>query len=127
MAVANRPISTVLNDIVGNVQEIVRSEVRLARIEFSEELGKARFAAMVFGAGVLMLIFSALFLLLAILLALSTMMPAWAAALTVAGGAGAIAALNIKVGIKRFKAIRAVPRTAESLKENVEWARQLTR
>jgi hypothetical protein len=38
-----------------------------------------------------------------------------------------IAAVCLGVGIKRFKTMRAVPKTAETLKENVEWAKQLTR
>lgn len=122
-----RPISAVLRDIVGNVQHIVRSELRLARTEITEEIGKAGRAGVLVGVGALMLIFSLLFALLAIVYALSVVMPAWMAALIVAAGVGLIAALCVAIGLKRMKTVRAAPKTTETLKENVEWARQLTR
>ena len=127
MANADRPISSVLHDIVGNVQDIVRSELRLAKTELTEELAKARRGAVLLGIGTLMLWFSALLALLAIVYALSLVMPAWAAAAVVALGVGAIAAVFLTVGIKRLKTMRGVPKTAETLKENAEWAKQLTR
>ncbi len=127
MAAADRPISAVLSDIVGNVQDIVRSELRLAKTEATEELGKLRSGGMLLGVGTLMTVLSAVFLLLAIVYALSLVMPGWAAALIVGVSAGAIAALCCGLGIKRVKAMRAAPKTTASMKENVEWAKQLTK
>jgi hypothetical protein len=54
-------------------------------------------------------------------------MPNWAAALIVAAAVGIAAAVTLGLGLKRFKTIQAAPKTAASLKENVRWARQLTR
>jgi uncharacterized membrane protein YqjE len=127
MATAERSISTVLYDIVSNVQEIIRSEMRLARTEFAEELGKLRSASLLLGAGALLAIFGVLFVLLAIVYALSLVIPAWAAALVVAAAVGALGGILVGAGIKRVKAVRAAPKTTASLKENVEWAKQLTR
>ena len=127
MASAERPVSAVLNDIVINVQDIVRSEVRLAKTELTEEMGKARSAGIMLGLGALLLAFSALFMLLAIVYALSLIVPGWAAALLVAVGVGVIAALCLSAGMKRFKVMRVVPKTTATLKENAEWARQLTK
>ena len=127
MATVQRPMSSVLHDIVGNVQHIVRSEVRLARAEIGEELGKLRSAGVLLGLGVLLLVFSTVFLLLAAVYALSLVMPGWAAALVVCGAVGLIAAVLVGLGIKKLKAVRAVPKTTASVKEQVEWAKQLTR
>ena len=127
MANVDRSISTVLHDIVGNVQDIIRSEVRLAKTEITEELGKLGLASILLGVGALLLVFSALFVLLAIVYALSAFLPAWEAALIVGAGVGVIAALCWGLGLKRFKAVRAAPKTTASVKENVEWAKQLTR
>ena len=127
MATAARPISAVLHDIVGNVQDIVRSEVRLARTELGEELAKSRTAAVLLVVGALMLSFSVVFLLLAIVYALSAVMPGWAAALIVGVGVGVVAALCFGLGMKKLKAVRAVPKTAASVQENIEWAKQLTK
>jgi uncharacterized membrane protein YqjE len=123
----NRPISAVLHDIVGNFQHIVRSEMRLAKTEFTEELAKSRSAAIWLGAGALLLAFSVVFVLLAAVYALSLILPAWMAALIVGAGVGLIAALCVGLGISRLRRVRAAPRTAATLKENVEWAKQLTR
>jgi uncharacterized membrane protein YqjE len=123
----DRPISMVLHDIVSNLQDIIRSEMRMARTEVAEELRKSRSAAMMLGAGALMLIFSVLFVLLAIVYALSLVMAAWAAALIVGVAVGVIAAMCCVAGVKKFKTLRAAPRTVESVKENVQWAKQLTR
>ncbi len=127
MAPGTRPISEVLQDIVGNIQDIVRAEVRLAKTEVSEEFGKARSAGVLCGAGAVMAIFSAIFLLLAIVYALSLVIPEWAASLIVAAAVGLVAILTLRLGMKRFQNINAAPKTAASLKENVEWAKQLTR
>ena len=123
----NRPISAVLTDIVGNFQHIVRSEMRLAKTELTEELAKSRSAAVMLGVGALLLTFSVLFVLLAAVYALSLVLPGWMAALIVGAGIGLIAALCVAVGISRFKRVRAAPKTATTVKENVEWAKQLTR
>ena len=48
---SDRSIASVLSDIVGNVQEIVRAEVRLAKTEVREEIGKARRGLMFVAAG----------------------------------------------------------------------------
>jgi uncharacterized membrane protein YqjE len=127
MATADRSISSVLHDIVGNVQDIVRSELRLARTELTEDLAKARKGAVLLGIGTLLLWFSALFVLVAVVYALSLVMAGWAAAAIVALAVGAIASLCMSIGIRRLKSMRAVPKTTETLKENAEWARQLTR
>jgi uncharacterized membrane protein YqjE len=127
MATADRPISMVLNDIVGNVQDIVHSEMRLAKTELGEELGKSRSAAILVAAGGLLLAFSVLFVLLAVFYALSVVVTIWLAALIVAAAVAAIAAICIRAGIARFRKVRAIPKTAASVKETVEWAKQQTK
>ncbi|HUQ10230.1 MAG TPA: phage holin family protein [Steroidobacteraceae bacterium] len=123
----DRPISTVLSDIMGNVQAIIRSEARLVKTEVSEELKKSSGAAIMIGAGLVMLIFSGLFVLVAAVYALSQVVPFWAAALIVAAGEGLMAALLVGLGIRKLRHVRAVPKTAETMKENVEWAKHPTR
>jgi uncharacterized membrane protein YqjE len=122
-----RSISAVLHDIVGNVQNIVRSEIRLAKTEATEELGKARSAGVMLGVGALLLLLSAIFLLLSAVHALSLVMEEWAAALTVGAVVGVIAAFCCGAGMKRFKSVRPVPKTSATIKENVEWAKHPTR
>jgi uncharacterized membrane protein YqjE len=125
VATSDRSFADVLQDIVGNVQEIVRSEVRLAKAEFSEEARKAKPAALwmvigaVFGIGAVMVgLFAGVY-------ALSTVMPNWAAALVVSVASGAIAALAARTGLMQVKRIDPTPdKTIRSLKENVGWSKQ---
>lgn len=121
---AERPVSAVLNDIVGNLADIVRAELRLAKTEAKDELGKASAAGVMVALGAVMFAVSGVFLLLAIVYALSLVMPAWAAALIVAAGEALMAALFLGAGIRKFRTARALPKTKESIEENVEWAKQ---
>jgi hypothetical protein len=124
---ADRPISSVLGDIIDNLQAIIRSEARLAKAELGEELKKSSGAAMMIGAGLVMLAFSGLFVLVAIVHALSLVMPIWAASLIVAVGEGLMAALFVALGLRKLQHLRGAPKTAETMKENVEWAKHPTR
>jgi uncharacterized membrane protein YqjE len=125
MSPAERPVSVVLQELFQNVQDIVRSEVRLAKTEVRAELTKTLSASLLMAVGAASGFFSVLFVLLTVLYALSLVMPAWAAALCVAAGVGIVAAVTIRAGLTRFKTIHAAaPKTVASVKENVEWAKQ---
>jgi uncharacterized membrane protein YqjE len=128
MATSDRSIAEVLQDILRNVQEIIRSEVRLAKTEAREEISKAKSAGLLVGAGVMCGAFATFFLLLTIVYALATVLPYWAAALIVTTVLAIIAAVVLSAGLKQFKRVNPVPdKTIESVKENVEWAKQQTK
>jgi uncharacterized membrane protein YqjE len=127
MSAGDRSISVVLQDIVRNIQDIVRSEVRFAKTELREEVAKARSASVLVAIGVLTGTFSAFFLLLTAVYALTLFVPNWAAALIVATGVAIVAGVTLGAGLKRFKTVHAAPKTVASLKENVEWAKQQTK
>src|SRR3954454_2936012 len=113
---ADRTFSDVLQDIVRHVQEIVRSEVQLAKVEIREEVDKSKSSAMMLGAGALTAFFASFFLLFMIVDALSLVMPSWAAALIVAVVLGIVAAVMLTTGMKRYREIHAAPeRTVETI------------
>ena len=124
MPALERSFADVLNDIVHNLQDIIRSELRLATTEVREELNKTRAAALLLGVGALSGVFGIFFLLLATVYALSYVVPDWAAALIVAFATACAGGITVTRGVKRFKQVNAAPKTIESLKENVEWAKQ---
>ena len=128
MAAGDRSLSDVFQDIIRNVQEIVRSEVRLAKTEIREEAARAKSPTLLLGAGVVTAIFAMLFLLLMIVYALALVMPSWAAALIVGTVLAVVASVVLMAGMKRFKQIHPTPeRTVETIKENVEWVKQRTK
>jgi len=123
---SERPVSAVLHDIAGNLEEIVRAELRLAKRELGEELGRASAGGLMLVAGVAMVGVAGVFALLALVYALSLVMPAWGAALIVAGGEAVMAAIFIGVGLRKLKTMRVAPRTRATVQENIEWAKQQT-
>jgi uncharacterized membrane protein YqjE len=128
MSDAERSMGTVLSDIVGDLQEIVRAEVRLVRAEIKEELASARRGTMLLTGGTLVLVLSVGLILLALVYALATVWPAWAAALTVAGLAGIVGAALLTAGRKAFTAVvLPPPRTASTVRENIQWVKSRTK
>lgn len=128
MGDADRSMGTVLSDIVGNLQGIVRAEVRLAREEIKEELARARRGTILLTGGAVVLVLSVGLILLALVYALATVWPAWAAALTVAGLTGIVGAALLSAGRKAFSAVALPPpRTASTVRENIQWAKSRTK
>ena len=123
-----RTMSEVLQDIVANIQEIVRSEFRLAKVEIHEETTKAVRSSIPLAMGVLLSLYALGFILLAIVHALSLVVDAWLAALIVGFGVLVISMILVSVGRKRFKQVKVVPeKTVVTVKENVQWAKHQIR
>jgi uncharacterized membrane protein YqjE len=124
----DRSFTEVLADIVRNIQEILRSEIRLAKTEVRQEMVKTKSAAALLGGGAVAGLFAALFMLLAIVYALIRVMPDWAAALVVAVVMGIAAAIALAAGQKQFRQVHPAPdKAVHSIKENVEWIQQQTK
>lgn len=124
----DRPISAVLTDIVGDLQQIVRAEVRLAKVEVREEVEKARRGAALLIVGGVVLSLAAGLILLSVVYALASVWPPWAAALAV----GAVTALTGGViagsGRKQLGAVVLPPQKAvASVRENFQWAKTRTK
>ena len=123
-----RSISTILEDIIANVQTIIRSEVRLAKAEMQEEGIKAGKASGIAASGAVLALYSIGFLLLACVYALEIAVAPWLAALIVTVLVGVIAAVLLNVGMKRIKRVDPRPdKTIHSIKENLEWAKNQVR
>jgi uncharacterized membrane protein YqjE len=128
MSTVDRSLGTVVSDIVGDLQQIVRAEVRLAKVEVREELGKARRGAMFLVAGGLFLTLAFGLTLLAAVYALATIWPSWAAALAVAAGTALIGGVLAMSGKGQISSIELPPqKTVETVKENLQWAKTRTR
>ena len=124
----DRPISSVLSDIVGNVQHIVRAEVKLAKAEVQEEIGKARRGMIFLVAGGMAASLAAVFILLAAVYALALVWPMWAAALVVGAGTALVGYVVVTTGIRQIRSVSLrPPRTVSTIQENIEWAKTRTR
>jgi uncharacterized membrane protein YqjE len=121
-----RPMAEVFRDIIGNVQEMVRSEVRLARVEIRDEASKTARAGAMLAAGAVLAMIAGVFLLVCLAQLLDLIMPDWAAALVVALALGIPAAILISKGRDRLK-VPVPEKTIENVKENVEWMKNQTK
>ena len=123
-----RPVSDVLQDILRNLQDMVRFEIRLAKTEIREEVSKTVTSSVWLAAGTVGAVSAWIFLLWTLAYALATRMPMWAATLVIAVVMAAAAAVLIMGGIRRVRRIQPIPeRTVESVKENLEWMKQPTK
>jgi len=124
----DRSIGEMLQDIVGNVQEIIRSEVRLAKTEMREEAKKLIAAAGMTIAGAVFGLYAIGFLLLTCVYALSLAVSPWLAALIVGVCVSIIAGVLVAIGMEQFRKVNPKPeRTIETMRENVQWAKDQTK
>jgi uncharacterized membrane protein YqjE len=127
-SVVERSISSLLKDIVGNLQQIIRAEVRLAKVEVGEELSKARQAMVLLAIGGLFGAMALAFLLLGAVYGLAHVVQPWVAAVLVAIGAGGVGGALMAVGVSKIKRISLPPeRTVTTVQENIQWAKAQAR
>jgi uncharacterized membrane protein YqjE len=118
-----RTVPEVLQDIVGNIQEITRSEFRLAKAELRQEGAKLKSPVTMLVIGGAFAMFGMGFLLWTAALALATVMALWMATLIVAVVVAIVAIVLLSNATKKLKYVNAPERTIESMKENVQWAK----
>jgi uncharacterized membrane protein YqjE len=113
-----RSVAAVLHDILGNVDLMVRSEIRLAKAEAREELGAAGSSMKLLVAGAALAYLALAFLLVGVFFLVEMIAAPWLAALAVAVGVGGIAAVMIAGGLKRLR--RARPARTVALASRME-------
>ncbi len=119
-----RSVPDVLHAIIGNVQEIFRSELQLAKTEVAEQAAEARAPAAALAVGGVLAAYALGLLLLSLVHVLATRMAMWSAALLVSAFLAAMAMLLMKWGSQRLKRINIrSEKTMASLKENLRWAK----
>jgi Putative Actinobacterial Holin-X, holin superfamily III len=121
----DRSLADVFQDIVRNVQEIIRAEIILAKTEVREEVSKAVSSLAWTIVGGLSGILSVIFVLWTAAYALGLVWPMWVATLVVAGVLTLSAIGLLMIGIRRLRQLHPTPeRTVQTIKENVAWVRQ---
>ena len=125
---ADRSIAAVLGDIVGNIQHIVRAEMRLAQVEVRGELKKIGRGAALLAVAALAAVLGVGVLLLAAVYALQLVIAPWAAAAVVGLCTMTVAGICASIGAKRFRLVTLPPpKTVESVEETYKWARTQTK
>jgi uncharacterized membrane protein YqjE len=120
---SERSIAEILKESVTNVQELIRAEVQLAKVELRQEAAKAKSAGILLGAGAAMVWFGAGFLLLSLMFALANVLPMWAAALITGVLLLATGAFALTSGRAALRDLKMPEKTIRTAKEDVEWIR----
>jgi uncharacterized membrane protein YqjE len=132
----HEPVSDLLKDVSDEAKTLVRQEMRLAAAEMTEKAKEAGVGAGMVGGAGYTLHLASLGLMLCLIFALATVMPAWLAALVVTIVFVAIAGALALAGKKRIQkagppipeeTIESVKQTIETVKEEAKWGLGQTR
>jgi hypothetical protein len=121
----DRPVSELMKDLSDQTTTLVRQEIELAKAEMTAKGKQVGIGAGAFGGAALVGLYAVGALTAAVILALSTAIDAWLAALIVGVVYAAVAGVLALVGKNKAQAgSPPVPeRAIESTKEDVEWAK----
>lgn len=112
--------------LFGNFTSMVEREATLARAEAESNIRQTLVSAGVLGLGLLMLYTALAALIAAIVLAIAPALTAVEAALVLVVVFAVIGAIVAWIGYSRVK-VRPLELTRETMREDVEWARDRTR
>ena len=113
----NLPLGELLGDLTRDVSTLMRQEVELAKVELKESATKAGKGAGLLGGAAYAGHITVLFLSIALWWALGQLVGLGWSAVIVAVIWGIVAAVLAVKGRKELKAIKGLPRTAETVKE----------
>jgi hypothetical protein len=119
------------NEVVSirsDLQQLAAAEVRLLQAEVAEQTGIVRQVAMWGGVAAILALLLLSFSFVTVMFALDTAMDTWLAALITTLLIATLAGACALVARSRLKAFSLTPkRTINSLKEDVEWAKDLVK
>jgi uncharacterized membrane protein YqjE len=128
MANHDSSIAEVIRDAVRDAQDLVRGEIALAKAEAREEISRLGMAVAMLAGAALAAVIGIIFLLTAFAWAISEVAgwPVWAGFAIVTLLTLLSAGVLGYVGRNRLSRGRHMPRTVDTVKENLEWMRART-
>jgi hypothetical protein len=120
---AEASLGELFAEMTSELSTLFRQEIELAKTEARDEAGKAGRAGALFAVGAISAVLALAFLSAGLAWLLDNVMGS-AMAFGLVGLAWVIvAAIAVSIGRRRLAAIRPLPETTRSIKEDVEWAR----
>ena len=125
----DRPLGELFSDLGRQVSTLVRREMDLARVELGDRASRLGRDSAMAAAGGAILHGAVLVLLAAAVLGLMEAgVDGWLAALIVGVVVGVIGAVVLRSGVAAIQRDGAQPsRTVESMRDNIEWAKEQTK
>ena len=128
MATYEPSIGDVIRNAIRDAQDLVRSELALAKAEVHEEVRRVSVGAGLLAGAALAAAMAVIFLMTTVALAIAVLLgwPVWSGFGIVTVLVALAAAALGYIGKKRITTARHMPRTVDALKENIEWMRART-
>ena len=128
MATPDQSIVDVVRRAIHDAQELMRSEIALAKAEAREELSRLAGGAALLAAAAASVVIGLVFLLTAVAWGLSEGLawPVWSGFAVVAVLMLVLSVILAVAGRSRIQSGARMPLTVETLKENVKWMRART-
>jgi uncharacterized membrane protein len=128
MAAQDQSIVDLLRTAMSDAQELVRSELALAKAEVRQEMSRIQVGIGAFAGAAVAAIVAVVLLAMTIAWGISEGLgwPVWAGLAIVTLLMMVTAGVLAYVGRRRFSAQPALPLTVDTLKENVKWIRART-
>jgi hypothetical protein len=116
-------IPGIIRSVMDDARELIREEIAVARAEIREEISTARTVGIAFGAAVVGGMTALVLLCAAIGGAIADLFnwPTWAGLGVVAVLLGGLAFFAVRYGQGQLGHMRALPKTAATLRENMAW------
>lgn len=123
-----RGLGALIADLVRDSTTLMRQEIDLAKAEMAEKAGQVGRGGAMLAAGGLVAFAGLLFLLLAAVYGLATVVEPWWAALIVGGATVVVGGILLMIGRSRLSADGLAPRrTLATLREDRSWAKAQVR
>lgn len=121
MSSTDPSLTTLLRDLIGDLSELIRQELRLAQAEVGAKVARAQTSVIAIAAGLLSAFCAVLILLQAAVIGLAEVMPAWAASLCVGGAMAVVAIVLMKMGQRGLSPTNLMPeRTLDAMRRDKE-------
>lgn len=125
---SDRPISALLSDLARETTTLVRQEILLAKVEFSQKASQAGKQVGLLAVGGAVLYAGLLAVVAALILLLAGFIAPWLAALLVGVAVMAIGYWLVKHELDALKQLNPKPTaTIETLRQDKEWAKEQMR
>jgi len=123
-----RPLGRIVEDILSHLGEIIRSEFRLAQAELRQDLREISSVGIYLAIAGALGLYGVGFLLLGSVYALSFVLPAWLAAVSVGFFLSVCGMVLLALGWRKLKKANLKPKkTIQSMEDNVRWFKKRAR
>jgi hypothetical protein len=119
MTYPDQSFTSLLKELIGELGQLIRQELRLAQAEASEKVSQAQNGVIALIVGLLFAFSALLILLQAVVVALATVMPAWLASVIVGLVVAVIAFILVRQGQSNLNPVNLVPeRTLNAMRSD---------